>query len=130
MAVTVQQLVAPRGELEPALFPAGDLMERVSVCILEGYEKAADLTENQDAAVAAYVHYRIYTAVARRLAVEPERAEVDDLARTYNVKQASTFQALADRFKAEFDSYIPTAAAQPTKSRPRGSASIATEAVW
>lgn len=133
MTVTAEQLIAPQGELEPALFPLGDLATRVDAYLVDALAKTAAASvpsAQQDAAVTAWVYHRAYTAVARRLAVEPERAEVDDQARTYNVKQSSTFQSLADQFKAEFEGYIPVAVAQPTTRRPRGSASISTEAVW
>jgi hypothetical protein len=133
MTVTAEQLIAPQGELEPALFPVGDLQTRVDAYLVDAQAKAVAAnvpSGNQDAAVTAWVYHRAYTAVARRLAVEPERAEVDDQGRTYNVKQAGVFQSLADQFKAEFEGYIPVAVAQPTARRPRGSASVSTEAVW
>jgi hypothetical protein len=132
MAVTAEDLIAPEGELEAALFPAGDLQSRVAAYLADAQGRIASVAPaQQDDAVTAWVHYRAYTAVARRLAVEPEQAKVDDESRTYNRKQVEYFQELATAARSQFER-LTSAPPAPDQQRRRypGSSSVSTEAVW
>lgn len=112
MAVTLSEndLTAPQGRLQSAMFPDGDMSTNVTAWLNKATTtvQAADIdSADHDAAAEAYVYWRAYEFVAERMLAEPEQyTDEDGESRTLSTQQISSFQRLAERFRDEYESYI------------------------
>ncbi len=99
MPVTKADLKAPKGEIEPAWFPAGDVDDRLDAYIADGEARAASVAESvRDAYVKAWAYHRAYKAVHMLLSGGPGEVKLDS-GRTnykYSPEQIAAFAARAD----------------------------------
>lgn len=96
--LTVDDLVYPAGDLQPAMFPDRTLENNVTVWLAE----AATKTDSDDAA-RHWVYHRAYAAVAQRLALTPSSETYDETSRSISDKRIEHFQKLADEELAKFE---------------------------
>src|SRR4051812_17827765 len=105
MAVTVADMLAPRGWIEPPMFPAdrdaAALSARLNEYLAQGRANVAGLpalsAEQQDAAVRAYVNYRAADAIVDRLALTPANfSAVDQGSVSVSPAQIKTFAEKRD----------------------------------
>lgn len=85
MAVTVESLRAPRGEVESWMFPQDRtpqaLDARLTAYIQDATVKleGAEIAEgDKDEVTRNYVYYRVYDAVYKRLLIDPAKADLSD----------------------------------------------------
>lgn len=116
MAVTYVDILQPKGEIEPQLFPhltLADLQTRITQYLAEGATRAADLAipaVSVDTATLHWGYYRTYFAVYQRLSATPSEARNDGQgSRKYEGRQAEAFLELANQHKDAFDGLIPPA---------------------
>jgi hypothetical protein len=106
MSVTVAKLKQPEGELEPSLFPAGDIDTRLVAYIADGVTRAADLSgDAKDAAVTAWAYYRAYAAVVQSLSITPSERSFDSgkSRYKYSPEQVSEFKQSRDSWLDVFN---------------------------
>jgi hypothetical protein len=112
-------LEANGGAISPAMFPQFDtpLLESYLTKQLDaGYARANVYTGTLDqaeidAAAIAWAYYESFLNVWRRLSQTPAQAAVDgEASRNMLASQIQTFKALADEYRARYESVIPTAA--------------------
>ena len=98
MALTPKDLIAPSGDIQPALFPNDndhDLDARIDAYILEAEGKVSGVTDD---AVRAWVYYRSFRDVFIRLSNEPLDQLLNDQGSARMSKdQIANFGALADQ---------------------------------
>lgn len=66
MALAVNDLIYPSGDLLPSMFPDNDIVPAVTVWLHESVDRTGDLTAQR-----SWIYYRAYTAVANRIAATP-----------------------------------------------------------
>ena len=66
MALTIDDLVYPNGELQGSMFPDGDVDTVAVIWLAEAVAKTADTVAQKH-----WVYYRAYTAIANRIASMP-----------------------------------------------------------
>lgn len=109
VTLTTDDLIAPAGRLQPAMFPDGDINANVVAWLSEATTKvAADEIESDDhdAAAEAWVYHRAYDFVAERMLAEPEQYTTEDgESRRLTMAQITRFQALAQHYKTAYEAY-------------------------
>lgn len=111
MAVTVESLRAPRGEVEPWMFPQ-DRTPQALDARLQAYldDAAAKLqgaevaNEDRDEVVRNYVFYRVFDAVYKRLVIDPSKADLSDQGGQQWIKEQ--LSALAEQ-RSYYMSLVP-----------------------
>lgn len=117
MGVTLaaDDLTAPEGRLQSAMFPDGDMTTNVTEWLSRATAKvlAADIDAgDHDDAARAWVYHLAYSFVAERMLAEPEQHTTEDgERRTLSMRQISRFERLAAQFKDEYVSYVNEAPA-------------------
>lgn len=117
MSLEPTQLIAPEGEIEPAMFPtdtAEQLAHRVQAYITAGTEKASadgvDAGDLDDAA-RAWAYYRAFRAVFVRLSATPSSITLNDQGGTARLlTQIVHFDKLAADYLTEYTGLVPAAA--------------------
>lgn len=102
MAVTLEaeDFLYPQGELQPGLFPDGDLEDHLEVWIAEAATKVDD-----DSPAAKWVYYRAYDSVAQRLANTPSSEQMQEhRAKSWSKDRIEFFAGKAAEYKAAFES--------------------------
>ena len=112
MPVTIQpdDLKQPKGELDAAYFPTGNMDAYLTGWYEEGKAiiEARDDVENDDAALTAYVYKRAYSYLAtywNTLATTTTIA--GQITRTVNKEQVAYFAALADKWSDAYFVLVP-----------------------
>lgn len=104
MALIADDLKYPDGELQPAMFPGGDIDTNLDVWLADAVTK----TTNDDAQ-RHWVYYRAYTVIAGRLAVAPSsQSSFGDISRSIAGSQIKHFADLATQHRSEFDRLTET----------------------
>ena len=114
MAVTVDDLTSPAGDLEPAVLWPGeasaDVTARLAGYLTDAEARAAVITDadDKDRAIVAYAYHRAYQSVATRLAATPSSVTLNDQGSvTTTAAQLAAMQELADRWRDKFDALLP-----------------------
>lgn len=134
--LTVEQLIAPAGEIERAMFPDDDgdqLKARVTIWLNEATSRVAAVAAAEvDNATRAYVNFRAFRAVYLRLSALPTSVSItDEGSHGYTADQAVRFGKLADEAYAEFIALVPSAAATVTReARQPGVVAVPTVITW
>ena len=102
MAVTAADLKLPKGELQPAWFPDGDLDTSIAAWIAAVDLGSIAAGEDQDRATTAYVYSRAYRTVAGRLASTPTTEKTNDLTTTIDAARVKFFTDMADRWETVY----------------------------
>lgn len=132
MSIEPRYLTAPTGELEPSLFPGGDLAARLDAYITEGYAQAASLGDvAQDAYVKAWAYYRGYDAALLLRAIDPSKVSLDSgkTALQFTPEQTAEIGKRRDRWKATADGILADAGETSEPPR-RTSGAVVNEIVW
>lgn len=117
MAVTLTpaDLTYPAGQLQEGFFPDDDLQGNLVVWLAEAKDKVADVVlDQQDDAAAAWVYYRAYQAVARRIGAQPSRESYggagggSNVTRDWGQNKSDYWEGLADEQLALFQGYVHT----------------------
>lgn len=110
------QLIAPEGEIEPAMFPgdkAEALESRVQAYLTHGYEKATAaevLDADRDDAARAWAYHRAFRSVFVRLSASPASVSLDAQCSTSRTaQQIAEFGRLAAQYEAEYLGLVPVA---------------------
>jgi hypothetical protein len=106
VAVTLQldDLVSPKGELLPSMFPAGNIDELVDTWL----EQASAATSS-DAAARHMIYYRAYTHVANRLAgMDASRSSGGEVSASVSPGQISHFRTKAEQNLSEYNRLTKT----------------------
>lgn len=104
MALIADNIKYPEGELQPSMFPSGDIDTNLYTWLTEATTK----TSSEDAQ-RHWVYYRAYTAIAGRLAVTPSsQSSFGDVSKSINSGQISHFAKLADQHLSEFNRLTET----------------------
>lgn len=110
MAIASDDLLAPRGEIEPALFPGETgqaLSERLEGYITEGYTNA-DLAGHtdpvrQDAIARFYAYFRAYNAAIQRIVANPTTVAFNDKgSSSYSSEQLRILLGEAERWRTAY----------------------------
>lgn len=116
MTVVVAEFLAPRGLIEPGLFPLDSgpaLAERLNEYLTQGQQNVAGLglsAAQQDEAVTAYVYYRSYDAVVDRLAITPSTVSFADQGSvSFSSAQMGTFATKRDKFLDDYTAILASA---------------------
>jgi hypothetical protein len=120
--VTVDDLIQPRGEIEPDLFageddsggpdPGGDTTARLTAYLAASQTAIEALAEPLegaalDRAQAAFCYWRAFSAKARQIKALPtDRAFDQGQSRKYSIDQIRSLEADAAKYKAIFDALI------------------------
>lgn len=116
MTVIVDDLKYPTGQVQETHFPGESLDLILSSWLVEAVSKASTVTVGQDDAIKDWVYYRAFSAVADRLASEPDSASTDGVARTLSTSRVQYFRNLAnshlDQFKTAFQN--PQSTSKPS----------------
>ena len=116
MAVTPATVRSPVGLVEPAMFPAEDMValdERLAAYIAEGESHATPIAaaDENDDAVKAWTYWRAFTAVFIRLSASPASVTMNDQGgKQHLVTQIENFREMAAEQRARFDALILAAA--------------------
>ena len=105
VTLTVNELLYPDGEMQPVMFPDGDIE-----VVLDGWLTiAATLTTDNNAA-AHYVYWRGYNAIANRIAATPSSESTSQGAHSvsWSDSRIRELRRLADYHKSEFDKAAET----------------------
>lgn len=122
-------LIQPKGELEPSLFPSdkGDsLGTRLDLYLTQAYgSMPLALTEGvKDKAAAAYAYARAYRAIYIRLAGDPTIVVMTDQgSKTYTKEQIAAFATLAEEKQKEYIALIAPASTTSGESPKHASVS-------
>ena len=106
MSVTAAQLKQHAGELEPSLFPAGDIDARLAAYIADGEGRASGLSgAAKDLAVTAWAYYRAYAAVVQNLSITPSERSFDSgkSRYKYSPEQIAEFKQCRDSWLETFN---------------------------
>lgn len=111
MAVDVESLRAPRGEVEPWMFPQ-DRTPQALDARLQAYldDATAKLDgaeveeEDKDEVTRNYAYYRVFDAVYKRLLIDPAKADLSDQGGQQWIKEQ--LSALADQ-RSYYMSLVP-----------------------
>lgn len=128
------QLIAPEGEIEPAMFPGDSptaLADRVQAYITAGTDKAtADgvAAGDLDAAARAWAYYRAFRAVFVRLSASPSSVSLANQGgSSRTTSQISEFAALAEGWRTDYLALVPEA--PPPRTVPQ-SAPVKNRFTW
>ncbi len=107
MAVTLSvfDLEYPTGEMQPVMFPDGD----IETALTSWLSEAIGLTDDNDTA-AHYVYYRGYNAAANRIAATPssESTGMGSHSVSWSDSRVKALRDLANYHKGEFDKAAET----------------------
>lgn len=112
MALAITDLIEPDGRLQESLFPAGDIVAKVTAWLAKAGQKVAAAgieASFVDGATEAYVYYLAYSHVADRLAGQPNKVAIDsaaDVEKTVEKDRIAYFKGLAQNYLEEFNSYV------------------------
>ena len=109
MAVTAADLKLPKGELQPAWFPDGDLDTSIAAWIAAVDLGSIAAGEDQDRATTAYVYSRAYRTVAGRLASTPTTEKTNDLTTTIDAARVKFFTDMADSWQTAYQAILAEA---------------------
>jgi hypothetical protein len=106
VTLTVDDLLYPSGEMQPVMFPDGDVEIALVLWLNEAMTLATD-----NAAAAHYVYYRGYNAAANRIAATPssESTGMGSHSVSWSDSRVKALRDLANYHKAEFDKGAETA---------------------
>jgi hypothetical protein len=132
--VEIGDFIHPSGELLPALFPNENLTNLVTTWLAEAATKVATFPAGSvDAATAAWVYYRAFSAVANRLAATPTReAYFNDVDRWVSADRVEFFRGQAQQHLQTFQALTSAAASSSATvlQRPPMTGSSAVRATW
>ena len=125
VTLTIADLQYPIGELQPALFPDGDIGTALATWI----EEAAKLTGSNEAA-ARYVYWRGYSAAADRIAAMPTSQSTGQgqHSQSWSDGRVEQWRTRAREHKAAFDAIVPPFV--PVVSATGYSAQVKVTATW
>jgi len=105
VTLTIDDLIYPTGEMQPVMFPDGDIADAIATWLTD----ASGLTTDNDAA-AHYVYYRGYNAAANRIAATPssESTSMGSHSVSWSDSRIKTLRDLANYHKSEFDKAAET----------------------
>lgn len=112
-------ILVPRGELEPSLFPLDDattLAAKVRAWLDKGraLATAAGITDDAtlDVASEAYTYWKAYSAALQRIIANPVSNTINDKGTTtYSTEQLKQLAALRDQWANAWLVYVPAPAA-------------------
>jgi len=106
VTITIDDLQYPSGEMQPVMFPDGDIEAALSAWLIE----AIALTSDNEAA-SHYCYYRGYNAIANRIAATPssESTGMGSHSVSWSDSRVKQMRDLANYHKAEFDKAAETA---------------------
>lgn len=108
MSVTAPDLLQPKGDLSPELFPGmdpGEVQTLLESYVADGAASSPSTLSGGalDLALKAYAYARAYRNVALRLSRDPATNHLEgEASSTVTGEQIRTFKAEADRWAAEF----------------------------
>ena len=114
--MTPSNFIHPAGELTDAMFPGETLTDNVGVWLAEAQGKSSN-----EPAQAAWVYYRVYSALATRFNLEAMEVDVKDQVRRRRlIEQFQHWDKKAGTYRARYgtliggSSAIRASAAEPT----------------
>jgi C4-type Zn-finger protein len=115
--LTGADLIAPKGEIELALFPGEDsavLQVRLQGYLDQAYTQLDALTfpdtTDLDQAASAYAYYRAYKAVHLRMSASAATASIEgEASRSFLASQIATFAELRDDYEQKWDDVLALA---------------------
>lgn len=130
MAVTADTFIFPTGTLRAAMLGASpdELRAALAARIAEGQGKvSAAPAEQRDAALVAYVYWKLYEAAVVYRATEATQTSIpQDYSETFGGSQLAALRRLADGHRQAYEDAV--AAATP-RGQPR-STSVPTVVTW
>lgn len=112
MPLTANDLLSPKGRVEPSFFPNDDLpalTARLEGYLAEGVAKVPAEVEDPDPAVEAWAYHRVFDAMASRLNSTPASvALVDQGSRTYQAHQLKNLYNQSRDWLNRFHSLVQT----------------------
>lgn len=131
MAVTLDpaDLIYPKGELQPASFPDGDIEDVVLAWLDEAIARLATVTvTDQNEAAKHHVYWRGFTAIATRLAVKPSTEQTSgERSTSYGTGQINALYRQADFHREQFEQL---AQSETVQDPPPSSGTAANTMVW
>lgn len=110
MAVTAPDLLAPKGEIEPDLFPSEVEGEGAPLALLDRLKAYLEDEEAQnvpDKAAKAWAYHRAYHAVYLSMSANPIQADQEGQGSSgYSADQAKRFKALAEEKLAQYKGLV------------------------
>lgn len=122
MAVLVSDVLAPKGEVEPTMFPGEGsgaegtaLYARLLEYVTEGRRRAIDLDlEDPDDGARKWAYYRAFRSKCVTLNALPSSIEqTEQGSHGYAADQRKTICGLAEYWLSEFNNLVPDTAVQP-----------------
>lgn len=137
MPLLATDLLPPKGELEPALFPMETVQavaDRVDAYLVEGYAagRAAGITDTArlDRLARAYAYWKAYAAVVARMLASPATGSLNDGGSYgYSSEQLKQLVAERDRWYDEYLTELPSDDAAPVR-RPNETGPTPNQYVW
>jgi len=104
VTITLDDLKYPGGEIQPRMFPDGDIDVVLTIWLLE----ASALTDATDDIATHYIYWRAYSAVANRIAATPtsQSTSTGSHSTTWGQNRVSDMRNLADYHKNEYDKLV------------------------
>lgn len=128
MAITVNDLLHPVGEVQPQMFPDGDVIDSCVTWMEEAEDKVGTLSGNRrDNAIKLWVYYRASEAIAARIASTPTEQRSFETRTSWSIKYAEYWKKRAVEYLSEFNRLAsrPTVSARTGQSR-----QLRTVVVW
>ena len=120
--MVVTDFFSPKGELEQALFPAGDGTARVTEYLQQAQDRCVTIPlENRDEATIAFCYYLAWRQVVILLNMEPAEFSADSgkTTRKYGDEQIQRFERNRDNWLAAFEVLDPGVDTIPRKPQSR-----------
>jgi len=137
VAVAVADFLAPRGTIEPALFPLESepvLAARLNEYLTQGQQNVAGLAltqEQADDAVRSYVYYRSYDAIVDRIVTSPNSVSFADQGSvSYSSAQIQQLAAKRDRYLDDYTAILAAAGTVTNSGPSRDSVTIPVRVTW
>jgi hypothetical protein len=104
VAVNVDDLIIPQGELSGDMFPGEDLTLTVGAWLTQGAAAVTAFPETvQDRALTHYVYGRAYRSIARRMALQPNSAQAEGISETIGADRIRYFDGLATAHEEAYE---------------------------
>lgn len=129
MALTINDLMHPNGEIQPRMFPDGDVADSCVTWLEEAVARTIHMAagDRRDEAQKLWVYHRAAKMIADRIGSTPTESRSFETRTSWSIKYAEYWNKRADEYLGEFRRI----ASQPNTSAAKSqSRQLRTVVVW